>query len=261
MTSDKITVKKILKMKSEGKKIVMITAYDTPFARLVDNAGVDIILVGDSMSMVVLGMDNTLGITLEEMLEHTKAVARAKPRALIVGDMPFMSYELSANDAMRSAGLFAKNGAEAVKLEGGEEMVDVIKSIVKLGIPVMGHIGMTPQRFLRLGGYRLVGKKEQEAEQVVRDAISLREAGVFSIVLELVLPEVAKKITEKLDIPTICIGSGPYCDGQVLVLHDVLGLTPNPPPFAKKYVDLPSIIIDAVRKFSDEVRTGAFPSQ
>jgi 3-methyl-2-oxobutanoate hydroxymethyltransferase len=259
--SDKVTVKKILKMKSEGKKIVMITAYDTPFARLVDQAGVDIILVGDSMSMVMLGMENTLGISLREMLVHTRAVAKAKPRALIVGDMPFMSYELGEKVAMRSAGLFAKYGAEAVKLEGGEEMVDIIKSIVKLGVPVMGHVGMTPQRFLKLGGYRLVGKKEFEAEQVIRDALAVREAGVFSVVLELVHPDVAKKITEKLDIPTICIGSGPHCDGQVLVLHDVLGLTPNPPPFAKKYVDLPSIVVDAIKRFADEVRQGVFPSQ
>lgn len=259
--SDKITVKKILKMKAEGKKIVMITAYDAPFARLVDSAGVDIILVGDSMSMVMLGMENTLNISLREMIEHTKAVARARPRALVVGDMPFMSYELGAERAMRSAGLFAKAGAEAVKLEGGEEVVDVVKAIIKLGIPVMGHVGMTPQRFLKLGGYRMVGKKEYEAEQVVRDALALREAGVFSVVLELVHPDVSRKVTEKLDIPTICIGSGPHCDGQVLVLHDVLGLTPSPPPFAKKYVDLPSIVVDAVRRYAEEVRQGVFPPQ
>jgi len=256
---EKVTVKKIVKMKSEGRKIVMITAYDTPFARLADAAGVDIILVGDSMSMVVLGMKNTLTISLREMLEHTAAVARANPRALIVGDMPFMSYELGEKVAMRSAGLFAKRGAEAVKLEGGEEMADIVRAIVRMGVPVMGHVGMTPQRFLRLGGYRLVGKKEQEAEQVLRDAEAVREAGAFSVVLELVQQDVAKRVTEKLDIPTICIGSGPYCDGQVLVLHDVLGLTPEPPPFAKKYADLPSIVIEAIRKFAEEVRSGQFP--
>lgn len=256
---EKVTVRKVLKMKQEGRKIVMVTAYDTPFAMLVDRAGVDVILVGDSLSMVVLGMENTLGATLREMLTHTRAVARARPRALVVGDMPFMSYELGPLYAMRSAGLFAKAGAEAVKLEGGEEMAEVIRAIVRLGVPVMGHVGMTPQRFLRLGGYRLVGKRESEAEQVVRDAEAVREAGAFSVVLECVVPEIARRITERLDIPTICIGSGPYCDGQVLVLHDILGLTPSPPPFAKKYVDLPEVVTDAVRRFAEEVRSGLFP--
>ncbi len=254
-----MTVRKFLKKKLRGEKIVMITAYDTPTARLVDEAGVDSILVGDSMAMVVLGMKNTLGITLETMIEHTMAVARAEPRALVIGDMPFMSYEQGPVKAMESAAMFARAGADAVKLEGGEEVVDQIKAIIRAGIPVLGHIGLTPQRFLKLGGYRLIGKKEEEQKQLMRDALLLEEAGVFGIVLENVVADIARQVTERLSIPTICIGSGPYCDGQVLVIHDVLGLSQYSPPFAKKYVDLSTIIVDAVKRYSEEVRKGLFP--
>ncbi len=259
--NDRMTVRKFLKKKSVGEKITMVTAYDTPFARLVDKAGVDSILVGDSMAMVVLGMENTLNITLDMMVEHTRAVARARPRALVIGDMPFMSYEQGPVMAMESAARFVQAGADAVKLEGGEEVIDQVKAIIKAGIPVLGHIGLTPQRFLKLGGYRMIGKKEYEQKQLLRDALLLQEAGVFGIVLEYVVADIAKQITERLEVPTICIGAGPYCDGQVLVLHDLLGLSEYSPPFAKRYVDLSSIVVDAVKRYVEEVREGKFPSQ
>lgn len=251
----------LVKMKKRGEKIVMITAYDYPTARLVDEAGVDAILVGDSLGMVVLGYDSTLPVTMDEMLHHVKAVARAKPRALVIGDMPFLSYEVSISEAVYNAGLMIKAGAEAVKIEGGVEVVDKVEAMVKAGIPVMGHVGLTPQRMLKIGGYKLMGKKIEIAEKIIDDAKALEDAGAFAVVIEFTVAEVAKIITEKLSIPTICIGSGPWCDGQVLVIHDILGLTPNPPPFAKKYVDLSKIILDAVKRYTSEVKTGIFPSE
>ncbi len=257
---EKITIRKFLKKKGK-EKIAMVTAYDTITAALADKAGVDSILVGDSMAMVVLGMENTLGISLNEMIEHTKAVARAKPKALIIGDMPFMSYELGPTIAMKNAAKFVKAGADAVKLEGGEEVTEQIKAIVRAGIPVMGHVGLTPQRFLKIGGYRLLGKRINEQQQIIRDAIAVQEAGAFSVVLEFVVAEIAKEITEKLEIPTICIGSGPYCDGQVLVVSDLLGLTESPPPFVKRYADLSRIIVNAIKNYVDDVKQGKFPSR
>ncbi len=251
----------LVKKKKRGEKIVMITAYDYPTARLVDEAGVDAILVGDSLGMVVLGYESTLPVTMDEMLHHIRAVARAKPRALVIGDMPFLSYETSRRDAVLNAGLMIKAGAEAVKIEGGVEVVDKVEAMVKAGIPVMGHVGLTPQRMLRIGGYKLMGKKVDIAEKVIEDAKALEDAGAFAVVIEFTVAEVARIITEKLSIPTICIGSGPWCDGQVLVIHDVLGLTPNPPPFAKKYVDLSRIILEAVKRYSEEVRAGLFPGE
>lgn len=257
---EKITIRKFLKKKGK-EKIAMVTAYDTITAALADKAGVDSILVGDSMAMVVLGMENTLGISLNEMIEHTKAVARAKPKALIIGDMPFMSYELGPTIAMKNAAKFVQAGADAVKLEGGEEVTEQIKAIVRAGIPVMGHVGLTPQRFLKIGGYRLLGKRINEQQQIIRDAIAVQEAGAFSVVLEFVVAEIAKEITEKLEIPTICIGSGPYCDGQVLVVSDLLGLTESPPPFVKRYADLSRIIVNAIKNYVDDVKQGKFPSR
>ena len=251
----------LIKMKKRGEKIVMVTAYDYPTAKLVDQAGVDAILVGDSLGMVVLGYSSTLPVTMDEMLHHIRAVARAKPRALVIGDMPFLSYETSTRDAVLNAGRMLKEGAEAVKIEGGVEVVDKVEAMVKAGIPVMGHVGLTPQRALKLGGYKLMGKKVELAEKIIDDAKALEDAGAFSIVIEFTVAEVAKIITEKLRIPTICIGSGPWCDGQVLVIHDILGLTEEIPPFAKKYVDLSKIIRDAVGNYVDEVRRGVFPSQ
>jgi len=260
VSRQKITAVDFIKKKRRGEKIVMITAYDYPFAKIVDEAGVDGILVGDSLAMVVLGLENTLGIGLKEIIHHLRAVVRAKPRALVVADMPFGSYEISTKEALRSAALLVKHGAEAVKLEGGEEIADVVKKIVKMGIPVMGHIGLNPQRVLALGGYKLMGKKEHQREKILRDALALEDAGVFAIVIEHTVPDLAAEITKKVSVPTICIGSGPHCDGQILVLHDVLGLSDVIPYFAKVYADLKQIARDAVRKFVEEVKSGKFPS-
>ncbi len=254
----RVTVRKVLKMKGSGR-IVMITAYDYPTARIVDEAGVDMILVGDSLAMVVLGHESTLHARLEDMVRHTEAVARAKPRAMIVGDMPFGSYEPSSARAVESAIALARAGAEAVKLEGGSEYADRIRAIVNAGIPVVGHIGLTPQRYLALGGYRMQGRSEAEARELVRSAVELEAAGAFALVIEYTSPDVARSITDKLSIPTICIGSGPHCDGQVLVLHDVIGLARESPPFAKKYLDAWSLILEAVKEYASDVRSGRFP--
>ncbi|WFO75065.1 3-methyl-2-oxobutanoate hydroxymethyltransferase [Desulfurococcaceae archaeon MEX13E-LK6-19] len=256
----KISVKDIVECKGK-RKIVMVTAYDYSMARLVDKAGVDIILVGDSLGMVMHGLDSTIPVSMDDMLHHVRAVAAAKPRALIVGDMPFLSYEVSREEAVRNAGLLLKAGAEAVKVEGGVEIVDRIEAMVKAGIPVMGHVGLTPQRYLVIGGYRKRGKKLEEAEKIIEDALAVQEAGAFAVVIEFTAKEVAEIITKKLRIPTICIGSGPACDGQVLVLHDLLGINENPPPFAKKYADLARIIVDAVSNYAREVREGVFPGK
>ena len=257
---EKITVIDLVKKKGR-EKIVMVTAYDYAFARLVDKAGVDAILVGDSVGMVMHGLKSTLPVSMDDMIHHVKAVAAAKPRALVIGDMPFLSYETSIDDAIRNAGLLVKAGAEAVKLEGGVEMVDRVKAIIDAGIPVMGHIGLTPQRYLRFGGYRRRGRKIEEAKKIIEDAKALEEAGVFAIVIEFTAAEVAKAITEEVNVPTICIGSGPYCDGQVLVLHDILGLYEEMPSFAKKYVDLSKIVIEAISQYVYEVRNELFPSK
>lgn len=239
----------------------MLTAYDYPTAKIISQTNLDSILVGDSLGMVVQGKDNTLKVSMKDMLIHLDAVVRAKPPQLIVADMPFLSYEISISKAVKNAGLFAKHGADAVKLEGGEEMTDVVKKIVRAGIPVMGHIGLTPQRFLRIGGYRILGKRESEEQQLLRDAKTLEEAGAFSIVIENTYADVAKKITESLNIPTICIGAGPYCDGQVLVIHDILGLSDFSPYFAKRYVNIKEIIKKAVEDYIIDVKENKFPSK
>ncbi len=257
---EKITVRDVVRAKQRGERIVMVTAYDYPSARIVDEAGVDAILVGDSVGMVVHGLGSTLQVTMDMMLLHVAAVARAKPRALVVGDMPFMSYEASINEAVRNAGKMLAMGADAVKLEGGQEYSDVVKALTRAGIPVMGHIGLTPQKHKLLGGYRLAGKTAEEAKKIIQDAEALEEAGAFAIVIEFTAHEVARKITQRLSIPTICIGSGPHCDGQILVLHDLIGLSPSPPPFAKKYLDAAKMIREAVTRYANEVRQGAFPS-
>ncbi|MCX8196343.1 MAG: 3-methyl-2-oxobutanoate hydroxymethyltransferase [Acidilobaceae archaeon] len=254
----KIRALDIVKMKGE-RKIVMITAYDYPTAKIADSAGVDAILVGDSLAMVVFGMPSTHGVTLRDMLRHTEAVARARPKALVVGDMPFGSYEPSDGTAVRSAIAFVRAGAEAVKLEGGSEYADRIRAITRAGIPVMAHIGLTPQRYLKLGGYKMRGSSEEDKKQLLLDAEAVQEAGAFAVVIEFTAPEVAGAVTRRLSIPTICIGSGKECDGQVLVIHDVLGLSEKAPPFAKKYVDFMSIGKEAVERFVKEVREGLFP--
>ncbi|MFB6490564.1 MAG: 3-methyl-2-oxobutanoate hydroxymethyltransferase [Thermoproteus sp. AZ2] len=245
----------------KGSRLVMITAYDHPTARLVDEAGVDGILVGDSLAMVVLGLPNTLGATMEDMVRHTAAVARAKPKALLVADMPFMSYERGPSQALKNAARLIRAGAEAVKLEGGAEYAHIVQALTKAGIPVMGHIGLNPQRVLAIGGFRMLGRTEEQRRKLLEDAKALRDAGAFSLVIEFVPASVAKEVTEAVDIPTICIGAGPYCDGQILVLHDVVGLSERPPSFAKKYADAATVIRDAVRRYVEEVRSGQFPSR
>ncbi len=258
---EKVTVRSFLDMKREGRKIVMITAYDYPTAKIVDEAGVDGILVGDSVGMVLLGYDSTLKVTMEDMLHHVKAVSRANPRALVVADMPFMSYEPSNSDALENAAKFIRAGAEAVKLEGGVEIVDRVEALVKAGIPVMGHIGLNPQRIYTIGGYRYRGRTEDEAARLVEDALALEEAGAFSIVIELVYAEVAREITRRLNIPTIGIGAGPYCDGQIIVYHDIMGLTPYKLSFVKRYVELYDVMKNAVSSYVSEVREGIFPGE
>ncbi len=260
---DRVTVVTLTEKKKKGEPIVMITAYDYPSAQMVDEAGVDIILVGDSLGMVVLGYENTLPVTMEDMLRHTAAVVRGTKRAMVVGDMPFMSYQLSPEQALENAGRFIKEaGAHAVKLEGGEEVLDAIKKITSAGIPVMGHIGLTPQSIHRIGGYRVQGREKEQAEKLKKDAKLLEEAGCFSIVLEAVPMELAKEITQTLSIPTIGIGAGPHCDGQVLVYHDVLGIFQEfKPKFVKRYANLREKIIGAVSEYVDEVRKGKFPDE
>ncbi|MGB9828322.1 MAG: 3-methyl-2-oxobutanoate hydroxymethyltransferase [Thermosphaera sp.] len=256
----KVNVKTIVKMKGR-EKIAMITAYDYVSAKLVDSAGVDIILVGDSVGMVAHGFTSTLPVDMAMMLLHLSSVTRAQPRALVVGDMPFLSYEASIEEAVRNAGLMMKTGADAVKLEGGLEYEETVKALVKAGIPVMGHIGLNPQRALLIGGYKKRGVSEKEREKILEDAKALERAGAFSIVIEYTSADVAKEVTEQVSIPTICIGSGPWCDGQVLVFHDLLGLSENPPPFSKQYANLKEIITNAVRSYVEEVKTGRFPEE
>ncbi len=250
----------IIRMKGR-EKIVMITAYDYPTARIVDEAGVDIVLVGDSLGMVVYGYESTHKVTMTHMVLHTEAVARAVKRAMVVADMPFGSYEASVEEAVRNAIRLARVGADAVKLEGGAEIVDHVRAITRAGIPVMGHIGLTPQRHLVYGGYRRRGRTAREAEAIIEDARELEKAGVFSIVIEFTAEEVAEAITKEVSVPTICIGAGRYCDGQVLVLHDVLGLSEPVPPFAKTYTDLRSIILGAVKNYVEDVKKNRFPSE
>lgn len=249
-----------MKMKN-NKKIVAITSYDYPTAKIADEAGVDIILIGDSLGMVILGYPSTLQVGMSEMLIHTKAVCNANPKALVVSDMPFMSYEYSKEKAILNSSKFLRLGADAIKLEGGSEYKEVIKNIVNSGIPVMGHIGLTPQKYKQIGGYRLIGKNYQEAKDLLDDAIQLEDSGIFSLVIEYTAYEVAKRITEKISIPTICIGSGPYCDGQIMVINDILGMGDYSPEFAKRYVDLKSIIRNAISNYKSEVENGKFPEK
>jgi 3-methyl-2-oxobutanoate hydroxymethyltransferase len=265
----KITVPEILSRKrpsadplSNRCAITSLTAYDYPTARLLDEAGVDIILVGDSLGMVVLGYESTLPVTMDEMLHHTKAVRRGVRRALLVADMPYGSYHTEIPESVRNAVRFVKEaGAEAVKVEGGERRIELIARLVEAEIPVMGHVGLTPQSMHAMGGFRVQGKTPDAAAQVVRDARAVEAAGAFSIVLEGVPRELAAEITRDLHIPTIGIGAGPDCDGQVLVLNDLLGLSFGPAPkFARRYADLGEIISHAARDFCSDVRGGTFPS-
>lgn len=247
-------------MKVGGEKIAVLTAYDYPTARLVDEAGVNVILIGDSLGNNVLGFENTLPVTMDMMVHHTSAVARAAKRALVVADMPFMSYQSSVEDAVRNAGrLIQEAGAQAVKLEGGAAVVPVVKKLSDIGIPVMGHIGLTPQSICQFGEYSVQGRDESASLQLEQDARALQDAGAFAIVLELVTPNLARRITEDLIIPTIGIGSGPHCDGQVQVMHDIIGFSEDfVPKHAKRYIKLAEQLRETFRTYAEEVRSGRF---
>jgi len=261
MRQERVTVTAVRAMKGRGEKVVMLTAYDTPTARLLDQAGVDVILVGDSLAMVALGYETTLPVTLEEMLHHTRAVARGAARALVVGDLPFLSYQVSREEALRSAGRMLKEGnAQAVKLEGGLEVAGTVAALVEAGIPVMGHIGLTPQAVHRMGGYKVQGRTAEAAARLLKDAVALERAGAFSLVLEGLPWQVAGAVTEAVGIPTIGIGAGPRCNGQVLVTNDLLGLFDEfTPKFVKRYANLRETLLQAFGQFREEVLAGAFP--
>jgi len=261
MNRDKITIRTLPRMKAQGEKITMLTAYDYPLARAVDEAGIEVILVGDSLGMVVLGHPTTLPVTMDDMVHHCKAVARGVSRALLVADLPFMSYQVSREDALRNAGRLVKEGgAEAVKLEGGAEVLGAVEALVGAGIPVMGHLGLTPQSYHQMGGYRVQARTAEEADRLLKDAGALERAGIFSLVLEGIPAEVARRVTEALIVPTIGIGAGPSCDGQVLVAHDMLGLQEDlSPKFVKRYAQGRQVFLEAMRQFRTEVRSGRFP--
>ncbi|KXB04115.1 3-methyl-2-oxobutanoate hydroxymethyltransferase [candidate division MSBL1 archaeon SCGC-AAA261G05] len=262
MKGEKVTTITFQEMKDQGEQIVMLAAYDYPTARMIDEVGIDAILVGDSVSNVVLGYEDTLAVSMNEMIHHTKAVSRGVDRALVIGDMPFMSYQTSAEDAIRNAGRFLKDGgAEAVKVEGGRGVIDKIEAIIESGTPVMGHLGLTPQWIHQFGGFKIQGKTSEAAKLIVEDAKRLEQTGVFSIVLECVPRELSKIITGEVSVPTISCGAGPDCDGQVLVLHDILGLSGMTPKFAKKYVDLAPQIQEALANFREEVKARKFPTR
>mgnify|MGYP000373697963 CR=1 FL=1 len=241
--------------------LVMVTAYDAPGARIADEAGVDLILVGDSLAMVVLGYEDTLQVTIEDMAHHTAAVARAKPKALIVGDLPWMSYHVSTEDTVRNAAALIRAGAQCVKLEGGRKRLPMVEALVAAEIPVMGHLGLTPQSVHAMGGFKVQGKEAEAALQLVAEAKALAHAGCFALVLEGVPDVVAAMVTAAVDVPTIGIGAGRHCDGQVLVYHDLLGLEDRvAPKFVRRYADLKGDAVSAMAAFADDVRTGAFPS-
>ena len=256
-----MTVPDLQKCKRDGRKLVVVTAYDALFARIVEQAGIDVILVGDSLGVVVQGKPNTLSVTMEEMLYHTKLVAGAAQRAMVIGDMPFLSYQVSQEEAVRNAGRFLQVGAHAVKVEGGVAVADRVAAMTRIGIPVIGHLGMTPQSVQQFGGYKVQGKGRDRAQQLLDDAQALVAAGASAIVLEAIPAGLAKTVSEALPIPTIGIGAGPHCDGQVLVIYDLLGLFDDfVPKFVKPYGRLKADAIDALRRYKDEVEQGVFPS-
>ncbi|MDT8441476.1 MAG: 3-methyl-2-oxobutanoate hydroxymethyltransferase [Desulfuromonadales bacterium] len=257
------TVLDLLAMKARGEKICVLTAYDYPLARIMDQAGIDMVLVGDSVGPVVAGYDNTLPVTMEEMIYHSRAVARAVRQAVIVADMPFLSYQVSPEEARRNAGrLIKEGGAHAVKLEGGEAMAATVCSIVAMDVPVVGHIGLTPQSIHRMGGYRVQGRQQAQAEQLLRDARAIADAGAFAVVLEGIPADLATRITAELPIPTIGIGAGADCDGQVLVIHDILGLCEKySPKFVKRFADVSGTIRQGVDDYIRDVKGGIFPGE
>jgi 3-methyl-2-oxobutanoate hydroxymethyltransferase len=256
-----MTVPDLQRCKRDKKKVIVVTAYDALFARLLEQAGIEVMLVGDSLGVVVQGKSNTLSVTMEDMLYHTKLVAGAARESLVIGDMPFMSYQASREDALRNAGRFLQAGAHAVKLEGGAAMAERIEAMTAVGIPVFGHLGMTPQSVHQYGGYKVQGKSAEGAKRLVSDATALQDAGAVAVVLEALPASLAKTITEQLTIPTIGIGAGPHCDGQVLVLYDLLGLFDEfVPKFVKPYAHLRADALQALRRYKEEVEQGKFPS-
>jgi 3-methyl-2-oxobutanoate hydroxymethyltransferase len=259
----RLTLNDIKTMKNKQEKIAMLTAYDYTMASIVDEAGIDMVLVGDSLGMVMLGYENTLPVTMTEMLHHCKAVSRAVKRAMIIGDLPFLSYQASNSEAIHNAGLLLKEGGvQGVKLEGGSEYCELISKLIKAGIPVMGHLGLTPQSLHQLGGYKVQGKEVESARRLIEEALQLEAAGIFALVLESIPALLAKLITAKLSIPTIGIGAGPHCDGQVLVIQDMLGMLPHfQPKHSKKYVNLYEIITKAIQQYNTEVKAESFPGQ
>jgi 3-methyl-2-oxobutanoate hydroxymethyltransferase len=258
----KVTIPHLQAKKDRNEKIVAITAYDFPVAKIVDASGIDLILVGDSLGMVVLGYENTIPVSMEEMIHHTKPVVRAAKRALVVGDMPYFSFHLSEEESVYNASLFLKEaGAHAVKIEGASKRrLKLIETLIEAEIPVMGHVGLTPQSIHHFGQFKVKGKEVDEAEKIIQDALNLEKAGVFSVILECIPLELAKLITEKLKVPTIGIGAGPHCDGQILVFHDLVGFSNGYlPKFVKKYADIHALINRAVHEYIDDVKEGKFP--
>jgi 3-methyl-2-oxobutanoate hydroxymethyltransferase len=261
-SAKKVTILDFARWKEKGERIVMITAYDALFARIFDDVGVDTILVGDSLGQVVLGLPSTLGVTMEDMVRHTGAAARGTKRAFLIADMPFLSFQTGPEEAIRNAGRLLQAGAEAVKLEGGRSVENTIRAITRCDIPVVGHVGLTPQSVHRMGGYRVQGREEVQRQRLRDDARAVQEAGAFSVVLEGIPSDLAGEITEELAIPTIGIGAGPRCDGQVLVMQDLLGLFDEfRPKFVKRFGELGKPVRDAVRAYADEVRRGKFPGK
>jgi 3-methyl-2-oxobutanoate hydroxymethyltransferase len=257
----RLTAPAVAAHKSTDSPLVMVTAYDAPTARIADGAGVDIILVGDSVANVVLGYEDTLQVTTEDIAHHVAAVARTEPRALVIGDLPWLSYHVSIADTVRNAATLVRAGAGAVKLEGGRKRLEAVQAILDAEIPVMGHLGLTPQSVHALGGFRVQGKDLDTARTIVDDAVALADAGCFAVVLECVPDAVARLVTDTIAVPTIGIGAGRHCDGQVLVIHDLLGLEARTPPkFVRRYADLAKDATDAVARFADDVRSGRFPS-
>jgi 3-methyl-2-oxobutanoate hydroxymethyltransferase len=257
----KIRAPDLARMKERGERIVMLTAYDAAMARLFDRAGIDLLLVGDSLGHVILGLDTTVPVTLDAMIHHTRAVTRGANRALVVADMPFLTYQISPEQALQNAArLFQEGRAAAVKLEGGRTLGDTVRRLTAAGLPVMGHVGLTPQHVHRLGGMRQQARNDEAAQELVLDALALEEAGAFAIVLEAIPDAVAEEVTSQLKIPTIGIGAGPHCDGQVLVSYDVLGLFDQfVPPFVKQYAQLSEMILSAAENYADDVRQGTYP--
>jgi 3-methyl-2-oxobutanoate hydroxymethyltransferase len=259
----KITTTTLREMKADGERITMVTAYDATFARLIDEGGADVLLVGDSLGMVIQGEENTIPVSLEDIIYHTRAVRRGAKRAHVVGDMPFLSYQGDKNEALKNAGRLLKEGlAESVKLEGGEPYAETVEWLVRAGIPVMGHIGLTPQSVHAMGGFKVQGKDPMEARRIANDALALEQAGAYAIVLEGIPVELARVITRSLTIPTIGIGAGLDCDGQVLVIYDLLGMNREfKPKFVKRYLELGEAIPDAIHRFKEDVEQGAFPAE